>query len=367
MNAKRKLALVLFVLIVVILMAAIIRFDNEVRRQNMSEIGDKLSQALRSQLGREQEDALRTALVLAQNEGIIHALREDDEDRGYEVLSAIMDEIQRHTNTLVRSQIITADYHLFARSWDNIYSGMPLEDSRSDLDYFKTRKKPRVSIEVGRRLGIKATVPVLEKNQLLGFVEVLQFFDVTTAFFRDLGIDLYVLMDDSYYNTAVLMQNNPTVGKYIIANRAYNSVHLKMLERLDFRQLRQEHFLQNDDHSIFFEPMRNVEGTVLGAFVMVMPKTEVAHFGSRDEELSLLINFSRRNLYDIVKKEQLEEQIYRSRYDKALLYLKDTVSEEDRELYIQEAQEILESYTKEELIALILKHKSVRNIKGEIR
>ena len=38
----------LFVAIVVVLMVMIVRFDNEVRQQNMSEIGDKLSHVITS-------------------------------------------------------------------------------------------------------------------------------------------------------------------------------------------------------------------------------------------------------------------------------------------------------------------------------
>ncbi len=357
----------LFFLIILVLLFAIIRFDNEVKYQNITDISDKLSLALHSQLEREKEDALRFALVLSQNENISSALSDDDEDRAYEVLSRIMRELKEHTNILIRTQIITPDYYIFARSWDNMYTGMPLEDSRKDLEYFKTNKKPRVSIEVGRRLGIKATVPIYKERKLLGYVEVLQFFDASTAFFKELGIDLYVLMDYDFYNVAVLMQHNPTVSSFIVANRAYNAVHLKTLERLDFKTLAYKYVLQSDDKYIFFKPMFNAQGKQIGAFVLVMPQTDIENFSTEHEDISFFINFSRQSLYEIVKKEEMNDRLYKSRYDKALLYLKDTVADEDRELFIQEAHEILQSYTKEELIALILKHKSVRYIEGEIR
>ena len=333
----------------------------------MTEISDKLSLALHSQLEREKEDALRFALILSENDAIANAFSDDDEDRGYEVLSKIMQKLKEHTNVLIRTQIITTDYLIFARSWDNIYSGMPLEDSRTDLEYFKTNKKPRVSIEVGRRLGIKATVPIYKEHELLGYVEVLQFFDASTAFFKELGIDLYVLMDYDFYSVAVLMQNNPTVGSYIVANRAYNLIHLKTFERLNFKTLERDHVIASEDKYIFLDSMFNAEGKQLGVFIMVMPKTDIENFGGEAEDISIFINFSRQNLYDIVKKEQMDTRLYKSRYDKALLYLKDTVANEDRELYIQEANDILQTYTKEELIALILKHRSVRRIEGEIR
>jgi len=363
----KKVVFFLFLLIISLLIFTINRFDREVKHQNLINISDKLSQALHAQLQREEEDALRFALVLSQNEAIAEALITDDEDRGYKILSDIMSQLREHTNTLLRSQIITPEYLIFARSWDNTYSGMPLEDSRKDLEYFKTHREPRVSIEVGRRLGIKATVPIFKEKKLLGFVEVLQFFDASTTFFREFGIDLYILMDYDFYNIAVLMQHNPTVGSYIIANRAYNNLHINTLERLDFKKLQYEKVLERDDKFLFYEPMHNARGKLIGIFVMVMPKTNLDNFGMTDEDISVFINFSRKNLYDIAKKETLNNELYRSQYDKALLYLKDTVADEDKELFMQEAEDILQSYSKEELIALILKHRSVRRIEGEIR
>ena len=355
--------------LVAVLLVVISQLNREVSWQVVDNVGDQLSLSLRTELDTEKEDALRFGMVLAHNSDIKKALLEEDDEKGFETLKRVMESINTHTHTLVRTQIITSNYEVFARSWDseNFYAGMPLDLYRSDLEYFKTHKNPRVSIEVGRRLGIKATIPIYEKNQLLGFIDVLQFFDASTDFFHKFGIDLYVLLDESYYNTAVLMQNNPTAAWYIVANRGYNMVNLKTLQRTDFKKLRKEHVLLQENKYIFYEPMHDGQAETIGAFVFVMPKTSLEHFVRTDEELSFLLAFSHASLYDIVKKEQYENKVYHSGYDKDLLALKDTVPEEDRELFMQEARDILSTYTKEELIAMMLRHKMSRRITGEIR
>jgi hypothetical protein len=66
-------------------------------------------------------------------------------------------------------------------------------------------------------------------------------------------------------------------------------------------------------------------------------------------------------------KKSLEIAQFQSVYDKELLYLKDTVAPEDRELYLQEALERLNAYSKEELIGIMLDYKVTKEIKGEIR
>lgn len=364
---NKKVFIGLFFISVLGLLAVIESFDAKVSWQMVDDVSDQLDLSLRKQLESEKEDALRFAIILSQDQALIDALAEDDEDKGYAVLSTVMNSVKQYTHTLVRSQIITKDYLIFARSWDNIYAGMYLGNHRQDLSYFKTQREPRVSIEVGRRLGIKATVPIYKKNSLLGFVEVLQFFDGTTDFFQKFGIDLYVLMDYDFYDIAVLMQNNPTVGSHIVANRRYNTVNLKTLQRIDMKVLRHQRVILKDDKYIFYTPMHDGEGNNLGAYVFVMAKEDIEYFGEKEKELSFLVTFSRNNLYDIVKKGQNGNRIYRSGYDKELLYLKDTVAEEDKELFMEEAYEILELYSKEELISMMLKHREIRKIEGKIR
>jgi len=62
--------------------------------------------------------------------------------------------------------LITKEKNIFVRSWDNIYAGMPIEEYRHDLNYFKNHHTPRTSLEVGRKLGIRATVPIYLNEHL---------------------------------------------------------------------------------------------------------------------------------------------------------------------------------------------------------
>ena len=80
-----------------------------------------------------------------------------------------------------------------------------------------------------------------------------------------------------------------------------------------------------------------------------------------------MIHLSRNELYDVMVKKSLDNAQFQSVYDKELLYLKDTVGPEDRELYLEEARERLNAYSKEELIGIMLDYKVTNEIKGEIR
>jgi hypothetical protein len=358
-----------FLVIMAVLGGVLWYLEQKVTSQTLERLSDQLSLALDNQLEKERSTALRYALILGQNSALGDALEQEDEDKGFKILSEAMDSIKVHTDILIRSQIITSDYIIFARSWDNSYAGMPLDFHRPDLLYFQNHRKPRSAIEVGRKLGVKATVPIYHKDSMLGFVEVVSFFETTQEYFDALGVDLYILMDERFYETAVFMQENPTIAKeYILANPKYTQSDLKLLNGINFKTLKSAHILFSGGRYLFYEPMTNGEGETIGAFVFSLSPKQISTYTHSDEEdISFLIHLSRNELYDVMVKKSLDNTLYQSVYDKELLYLKDSVAPEDRELYLEEARERLNAYSKEELIGILLDYKVTKEIKGEIR
>ncbi len=356
-----------FTLIILILALVLSFFSREITQDTVNKANDQLYALLRKQLDKEKSAALRFALVLAQNHSLIDALDNADEEAGYQILSEVMNTVKEHTNDLIRTQIITNEYTIFARSWDNAFAGMPIDEYRPDLRYFQKNIKPRSAIEVGRRLGFKATVPIYRRGLRLGFVEVLQFFEAPTEYFRNIGIDFFALMEERFLKIAIFMQDNPTVGEYIVANRFHNSAYLKELKSLDFKMLRQKQVMKLKERYIFFKPMFNGEGERIGAFVFAVPESYIENFSRGEKNLAFVMNLTRSDLYEIEKRKSFDEKLFKSNYDKEVIYLKDIVSKEDREIYIQEAYDRLKEYSKDELIGLLLNYSFSRKIRGEIR
>lgn len=366
---NKKTIIAVFLLIVFILSIIFWSLREQKTSQTLERLSDQLTISLNTQLEEERETALRYALMLSQNDVLSNALEQEDEDKGFEILSAGMKLIKTHTNALIRSQIITSDYIIFARSWDNSYAGMPLEFHRPDLVYFQTHKNPRSAIEVGRKLGIKATVPIYNKGHMLGFVEVLSFFEPTKEYFDRLGIDLYILMDKRFDEIAVFMQENPTIGnKYILANSKYTQNDIKMLNGIDYQTLKDAHGLKHKGKYFFYQPMKNGEGEIIGAFVFSLTEKQMSNYShSEQEDISFLIPLSRDQLYDTMAKESLGNAVFKTMQDKELLYMKDVMAPEDRELYLEEARERFNTYSKEELIGIMLNYKVSKKVEGEIR
>ncbi len=366
---NKKAIVMVFFAIVVFLGAFFWYLNQQVTSQSLVRLSDQLSLALNNQLDKERATALRFALILGQNKALAEALEQDNEDQGFKVLSETMAPIKLHTNALIRAQVITSDYIIFTRSWDRSYAGMPLEYFRPDLLYFQKHHKPRSSIEVGRKLGVKATVPIYNRGNMIGFVEVLSFFEPAQEYFEHLGIDFYILMDKSFYDVAVFMQENPRIAnKYILANPKYTQNDLKLLRKIDYKAIKKSHVVFVGGHYLFYQPMKNGEGETIGAFVFSLTEKQVSSYiHSEQDNISFLIHLSRDQLYGMMAKESYGNAVFQTIYDKELLYLKDTVAEEDRDLYLQEARERFNTYSKEELIGIMLDYKVSKKIEGKIR
>ncbi len=328
---------------------------------------DQIRLTLDSQLKSHKMDDLKVALMLSKNEGLINALENDDEDLGYKILDDITRSVESNTGKHIRAQVITNKLNIFARSWDDIYAGMPIGDYRLDLKYFDTHVGPRASIEVGRRLGVKATVPIYKNGRFLGFVESISFFKSLTDFFSSMGVDLYVLLDVKHTDTAVLMMDNLTIDNYVVSNRNYNYAHLQTLKSIDFKELRLNGVVYADEKYIFYENMKDGSGKIIGAYVFVLPKRYLDYFRNPEDDISFLINVTRSGLYDVVKEEQYENNLYKDYSAKSMVYLQDVIDKEDRQLFFDEAYEKFDKYSKDELIQMMLNRKIVKKIDGKIK
>jgi len=342
-------------------------YKNEAKEEKINHIMDQMRLTLQSQLKKHEMDDLRIALMLSKNQGLVDALENDDEDLGYKIISDITKTIQKNTGVRIRAQVITNELNIFARSWDDIYAGMPIGDYRTDLKYFDTHTKPRASIEVGRRLGIKATVPLYKKGEFLGYVESISFFKSITDFFSSIGVDLYVLLDVKYTDTAVLMMQNLTIDKYILANRNYNYAHLQTLHKLDFKALKLSGVTYKEHKYIFYENMKDGNGKIIGGFVFVLPERYLNYFRNPEDDISFLINITRSSLYDVVKEEKYHDNLYDQYSAESLVYLQDVIDKEDRELFLDEAYEKFDKYSKDELIQMMLNRKIVKKVDGKIK
>lgn len=362
-----KYILAFIVITIIVISILLTKINTNINEQTINFAIDKSKVALQSQFNKEKIDALKIGLLLAKNKQLIDALENDDEDLGYEILYNITKNIKKHTSEQLRIQIITADKLIFARSWDDVYAGMPIGDYRKDLEYFEKSRSPRASIEVGAMLTLKTTIPIYKDGFPLGFIEVISLFDNVTSYLKNIGLDLYILMDDKYANISVLMRNNAIIDNFIIANKNYNNKNISILNQLNFEKLVSGDIEYKDKNYIFSQDMLNGNGKKIGIFVFVISRANLEYFKTYNNESISFVNLSRDELYETESNSQYKD-IYSEKLNiQTLLSVKDNIPSKDKLNHIQLIRSKLNTYTKDELINFILNEKKVKTIHGEIR
>ncbi len=358
----------IFLVIFFTTLIAFIFVNIESKKDSLDLATDKALLFLRANLEKEKQYAISLAIALASNQGLKESLIYENDEGAYKLLLSTIENLKRYASSKINVQVITNDLFVFTRSWDNTYSGMPLDDFREDLIDLVKNKKPKVSIEVGYLLSIRAVVPIFEQNEFLGSLEVIILFEDLVEKFRNSGIELFVLMDEDRLSKALLMSNNPTINEFVIVNRNYNNLLLDDLKNINFDELINSRVSTYKNSVYIYEPMFNSLGQKIGAFVMGIKKNELKKITSETENISFLLNFNRDDIYQITKEQEYpNNMMYCDLNDIELLNLLEYVKLENRVELLEEAKKRLKSYSNDELIEILLNIKSEDKKIGEIR
>ena len=160
---------------------------------------------------------------------------------------------------------------------------------------------------------------------------------------------------------------NFALDKYIIANRNYNYSHLQTLKKINFKELKLKGVVYKDNKYIFYENMHDGNGKIIGGFAFVLPERYLNYFRNPEDDISFLINITRSSLYDVVKEKQYKDSVYNQYSATSLVFLQDVIDKEDRQVFLDEAYDKFDKYSKDELIQMMLNRKIVKKIDGKIK
>ncbi len=347
----KRIFLLLFLIIFLVVIASMIWVSYKVKDDEVDRAIDNILTIFRGELEAQESNAQLLCVALSQNVELKDALLKVDEDRGDVILSNALRDLQTYTFVRdVKMQILTDDLFIFARSWDNSFVGFPLSSFREDLHRIKKLKKPKVSIDPGRLLSIKATTPIMEDSSIVGYIETIKTFDEITLNLRKYNIELLVLMKEKYLNIATLMRENATLKNFVIANKNFNISLLNDLKKVNLDYLAQDNYTFSDKYLYIFEVMYDGVGENIGYFVLAIQKSSLEYFVGKSDYISPFLQLSSKDLYGVVS----NRGSYKDRYDKELISLLDISWEDNSPLIESEAREILDKYTKDELIDIIL-------------
>lgn len=341
--------------IAILFVAFLLAFFGEKMEDHMvAKLSDTLGESVRAEMARQIDQTTSLALALASNELLAQAMEQKDRNKAAYIIDTVMSQFEGYNGTSkFWVQLHTPDLRVFLRSWDKSDYGAPLEGFRKGLVHVRSTEKPFASIELGKKLNIKAIVPVKIKNRYVGSLEVIKNFDESIESFKERKISLFVLMDKKYLNIAEWMRDYPMLGDFVLCHKVYDEKLFDELKDENLYAMIGEKRSFTKNYFLSFEPLRDISGERLGFFVAAIPKVTAMSMLQSKEDMSFLASNIKENLgKDFRTKARLSSD-------------KDNGMKKLDEL--EEKRDKLKAMSKEELENMILYGDDTEIKKGEVR
>jgi len=353
-----KISLYSIFFILIILFISVFFFVKQSKEDRLISLGDRVVSDFRAGLDYEMVDLLSLSLALSEDGELKNALTAEDESQAYRILSTITERFKKYTHVkTLRIQVLTPDFFIFARSWDEGYEGMPIWWFRDDLALLDKNSHPKVGMETGRLLTLKATIPMRSGDKVLGYLEVIKLIDEFTLKLRKKGIELFTLMDEAYLEQAELMRDFPILNEYVISNQNYNLQYINKIKMLDWESLLLKNYAYKDDILYLHEPMFNSAGKKIGIYLLCVPEDTQKRLEKEYQSVSAFTQFSDEDIKNVVDTWKAPHDSFRNRYDKEIIGVLPKLNQEDKKELEVKAKRVLYDYSKDELIDIILQNK----------
>ncbi|WP_297432226.1 cache domain-containing protein [Sulfurimonas sp.] len=238
----------------------------------------------RNLLEEEEQHALSLSLLLAQDRTFLAAFNNNKRKKAFEIIEQKIESLQKLQGYNFEVQVHDKNLHTYLRSWDYSVKNVPLASFRKGLVFVKKHKKPLVSIEVGKRLNIKAISPILKNGSFEGSIEVIENFEHLRKTLAEHGYALFILLNKKYLNIATRVQNNPLIfNKFALVNKSYDKHSFESLKKSKLQNLESSGYFTQDKYAFAYFSIKNFQNQNLGYFVIVFENSVPLMLKTHDE------------------------------------------------------------------------------------
>jgi len=277
------LSLILGISILLILFVLYNRYSSYYEEEKISQYISKHIDILNENFDFEKKYALSLSLFVSKNEKIKKALIEKEQQVALEEMHRFLEEIRSSTGIEnIDIQIHTSDLRAFARNWDHgSYYGTPLSAFRHGLVRVKKTLEPFVSIELGKRLNIKAISPILDnQHRFIGSIEIIMGFQNIKQRLQKFDLQILGLLDQKYIGIAVDLKDNQRAGEYYIVEKQYPQALYHILETHPSILTSKQFYHRVDNRIIVLIPMKSVGIEDVGMIALSMPENYEGDIGA---------------------------------------------------------------------------------------
>jgi len=264
---------IFFVTALLVLFVFYNRYASSYKEEQIDRYVSKNIDILNENLVFERQYALSLSLYISKNKHIKQALETEDQALALQEIDSFLKEIRNTTGIAnIDIQVHTSALRAFARNWDHSnYKGTRLDNFRKGLVRVKESRRPFVSIELGKRLNIKAISPILDEQQFVGSIEVIMDFKNIKKRLKKFNLNILGLLDEKFIAIAVDLQHNTRVGKYYLLEKTFPQVLYQKLRKYP-QIFDSKHFYHSiEGRIIVLVPMKSVGIEDVGVIALSMP------------------------------------------------------------------------------------------------
>ncbi len=363
---------------IIILTGLLVLILNTVEKRDQQreiKIYDNINKILTSVIDSEKTSLLSLAIAFSKSRSIQDVVLDNNAQMGHNVLRTSTQMLKKHTDKQnVYIQIISDNLSIFARSWEEKISDIPLVTGRkSSLKKLLQTYDPNTGLDLGLPPGIRASSVILYRNRAIGILEAITPYDSIVSKMRSFQIEIVPLLNKNYVPLRYINENNLVVynNAYIIANKNISNNLINKLYQLskeEFAKILQDDFLDKDSHLYLSYPIISKENVRLGNFIAIIKKSAINNFIERQRSIIQSIytlDSSRDDIYLYAK--QKEKSLFADIQREYIAKLKYSVENKDLIDFEEVARKKLQKMSKEELIDLILYRYTDKELRGEIR
>ncbi|PPK58649.1 two-component sensor kinase [Malaciobacter marinus] len=225
--------------------------------------------------------ALSLSILLSEDQEIVNSFLNNNRVETFNVVNRKIKTLKKLQNSNLEVQIHNKDLSTYLRSWDLSIKDIPLSSFRKGVVKVKEEKKPIVSIELGKRLNIKAISAIKNNGKYVGSLEVIVGFNYLTKQLKQKGCTLYVLLNKKYLNIATNLKDNPKTKDYVLVN----SANIDDLKDLNLNNLKDYGYASTKKHSFAYFSYYDLNNKHLGyIFTSILNKNQINLNNSYDYE-----------------------------------------------------------------------------------
>ncbi|MCD8213038.1 MAG: chemotaxis protein [Campylobacter sp.] len=272
-----------FFLVSALLYRLYVSYSEEEQQNNMKTFFDYHVRQLNKNIEDAKLSSMAIAVLLGQNDGIQKCLLNSNRDE-------CIKDIRNIVNTLsavsmynnIKIHLHTKDLKSYVRSWDTQRFGDTLTSFRYLINQVIKEQKPVAGIEAGvAGVYMRAVSNVAYDSQNIGSVEVLLSYEHLGNFFKEQGIDLFVLLDKNQAISHKPNTNDDLLKNHYIEN--LNSSNLNIIEILRDIDFSKTDFYVYKTHYFSIIPIIDAGSKSIGYYVL--------HINIDDKERNISQNY----------------------------------------------------------------------------